>query len=139
MNYVHTQLSSFLILLITGLVLGGFFDFYRVWRSQIRVNWFNTAVGDLFFWILALVLATPLIFWGTWLELRFYVWLALGLGTGLYFFVFSSLCIPIFLKFWQTVTWLPRQLGYLKRKVGLRLKQIVARSLFLRNSRKTGV
>ncbi|HYH01713.1 MAG TPA: spore cortex biosynthesis protein YabQ [Bacillota bacterium] len=124
MAYVNTQLSSFFILLIAGLVLGGFFDFYRVWRSRIRVNWLVTAVGDLFFWFLALVLMTPLIFWGTWLELRLYVWLALGFGMVFYFSVLSSICISVFLKFWRLVTWLPRQVGYWNRKIGLVFKKL---------------
>ena len=124
MTYVNTQLSSFVILLIAGLVLGGFFDFYRVWRSRVRVNWLVTSVGDLLFWFLALVIITPLIFWGTWLELRLYVWLALGAGMVFYFGVLSSICIPVFLKFWRLVTWLPRQVGYWSRKLVLLLKKL---------------
>jgi spore cortex biosynthesis protein YabQ len=115
MEYVITQLSSFLILLLTGLVLGGFFDLYRTWRGTIKVSRLVTAVGDLFFWLVVLVTAILLIFRSTWLELRLYVWLAVGLGLVLYLTVFSSLLIPCFVKLWRILLCWPRQMGRVKQ------------------------
>jgi spore cortex biosynthesis protein YabQ len=122
-EYVTTQLSSFLILLITGMLLGSFFDFYRVLRGVVRAGALFTMAGDLFFWLGAFVLAVPLIYWSTWLELRFYVWVALLLGLLLYFPVFSPLLIPLYLKFWRTVTWLPRRLRLMVQKAGVVIKR----------------
>jgi spore cortex biosynthesis protein YabQ len=122
-EYVTTQLSSFLILLFTGVLLGAFFDFYRVLRGVVRADTLFTMVGDLLFWLGAFVWAAPLIYWSTWLELRLYVWVALLLGILLYFPVFSSLLIPLYLRFWRTVTWLPRQLFLLVQKAGVLMKR----------------
>ncbi|MGD8399829.1 MAG: spore cortex biosynthesis protein YabQ [Bacillota bacterium] len=119
MEYVTVQLSSFVTLLLTGMVLGGFFDLYRVWRSTVKVNWFITAGGDLLFWLIALLMATPLIFWSTWLELRLYVWLAIIAGVVMYFVTFSRLLLPVLLRLVRTVTWMPRQLLRLKRQFQL--------------------
>jgi spore cortex biosynthesis protein YabQ len=119
MEYVVVQLSSFLTLLLTGMVLGGLFDLYRVWRGTIRVNWLITAGGDLAFWLIALLIATPLIFWSTWLELRFYVGLAITTGLVVYFMVFSRLVLPWLVRFWRTVTWLPRQVSRVKQQCRL--------------------
>lgn len=91
------------------MILGGFFDLYRVFRSTIKVNKLIDAIGDLLFWLLSLLLLGPLIYWSTWLELRFYVWLALGAGLFFYLAVFSPKLIRIYLRFWKAITWLPRQ------------------------------
>ena len=123
MEYVTTQLSSFLILLITGMLLGAFFDFYRVLRGVVRVGALFTMAGDLLFWLGAFILAVPLIYWSTWLELRFYIWVALLLGILLYFLVFSPLLIPLYLKFWRTFTWLPRRLQLIVQKAGMLMKR----------------
>lgn len=116
MEYVNLQFNSFLILILTGMVWGGLFDLYRVFRSTIRVNKAIDALGDLLFWSLSLLLVSPLIYWSTWLELRFYVWLALGAGLAVYFVIFSPKLIPVYLRFWRTITWLPRQvLNFIQR------------------------
>lgn len=110
MAYVNFQLSALLILLFTGMVFGGFFDLYRVFRSQIKVNKTIDMVGDILFWIFAAFLVVPLIYWGTWLELRVYVWIAIIIGLVFYYTFFSRLFIPVFKKFWQIMGWLPRLL-----------------------------
>lgn len=110
MEYVNLQFNSFLLLILTGMIFGGLFDLYRVFRSTIRVNKIIDAIGDLLFWLLSLMLLGPLIYWSTWLELRLYVWLALGAGLVFYLMVFSPKLIRIYLRFWRTITWLPRQI-----------------------------
>lgn len=111
MEYLNLQISSLLILLGTGWFLGAFFDLYRVLRCRIRRNFFTDLIGDLVFWLLALLGAGLLIYWGTWLELRLYVWLITAIGLALYFSFFSPVLIPLFLRFWQAVGWLPRQVA----------------------------
>lgn len=110
MEYVNLQFNSFLLLILTGMILGGFFDLYRVFRSTIKVNRLIDYLGDLLFWICSLILLGPLIYWSTWLELRFYVWLGLGVGLAFYLTVFSPVLIRFYLRFWKAITWLPRQL-----------------------------
>lgn len=124
MEYVNLQFNSFLILILTGMVLGGFYDLYRVFRSTIRVNKLIDNLGDLLFWCLSLLLIGPLIYWSTWLELRFYVWLALGAGLISYFLVFSPKLIRIYVKFWRTITWLPRQVMNFIQRIKFLIEKI---------------
>lgn len=106
------------------MILGGFFDLYRVFRSTIKVNKLIDSVGDLFFWLCALILLGPLLYWSTWLELRFYVWLALGAGMVFYMMVFSPKLIWVYLRFWKAITWLPRQFVNLTQRFKFAIEKI---------------
>lgn len=127
MEYVNLQLNSFLILFLTGMFWGGFLDLYRVFRSTIKVNVVIDTLGDLFFWLMSLLLLGPLVYWSTWLELRFYVWLALGIGLIFYFSIFSAKLIRFYLRFWKAITWAPRQMGKLTRYLKLLITKIAFR------------
>ena len=107
MEFIYLQLNTFLVLLFTGILWGIFFDLYRVFRSQIRVNRAIDIIGDVIFWILAAILIIPFIYWATWLELRLFVWIIILLGLILYFTCLSSILIPVFKIFWQAVNWFP--------------------------------
>ncbi len=107
MEFIYLQLNIFLVLLFTGILWGIFFDLYRVFRSQIRVNRAIDIIGDVIFWILAAILIIPFIYWATWLELRLFVWIIILLGLILYFTCLSSILIPVFKIFWQAVNWFP--------------------------------
>jgi spore cortex biosynthesis protein YabQ len=114
-NNVNVQLSSVLIVLLAGMILGAVVDLYRVLRGRIignknRRRGLVDFFGDLCFWGLALILITPILFWGTWLELRLYVWLLMPAGVILYFGIFSPALIPLYLNFWLMVFWLPKKL-----------------------------
>ncbi len=111
MEYVNLQFSSFLILFIAGSGLGILIDIYRVMRSQLKLKGFFSSIGDFLFWVLATFFIIPLLYWSTWLELRFYVWLSLGLGLIFYYSMFSRALIPVILKTWRFLTWGPRQIG----------------------------
>lgn len=114
MEYVEQQLSSCWVLLMTGMVLGLFFDFYRVFRGRAGFKsgrGLFGALADLVFWCLALILIGPLIFWSTWLELRFFVWLLIIAGLIFYFVLFSRTMLPLIRRFWNTALWLPRQVA----------------------------
>lgn len=124
LEYVNLQFNSFLILFLTGMFWGGFFDLYRVFRSTIKVNQVLDNLGDLFFWLLSLLILGPLIYWSTWLELRFFVWLAIGGGLVLYFSIFSAKLIRIYLRFWKVITWGPRQIGKLVQYLKLLITKI---------------
>jgi spore cortex biosynthesis protein YabQ len=124
MELVRIQLSAFVVLLFTGMVWGGFFDLYRVFRSRIRVNPTVNFIGDLVFWFLTALLVIPLIFWGSWLELRLYVWIAISTGLLLYFVFLSRIFIPIFKVLWQIVGWLPGVLANFFWRLGLIVRRV---------------
>jgi spore cortex biosynthesis protein YabQ len=125
MGFVYLQLNAFLVLLFTGIVWGGFFDLYRVFRSQIRVSKTIDAMGDLLFWVLVTILVVPLIYWATWLELRLYVWVGIVLGIIIYFTCLSKLLIPVFKLFWQVVGWLPGVLMNLLWRLRLNIQRMI--------------
>jgi len=124
LEYVNLQFNSFLLLILTGMILGGFFDLYRVFRSTIKVNKLIDSIGDLIFWLCCLMLLGPLIYWSTWLELRFYVWLALGVGLVFYLMVFSPKLIRIYFRFWKAITWLPRHIANLIQHLKFAIEKI---------------
>jgi spore cortex biosynthesis protein YabQ len=116
MDHVNVQLSSILITLLAGMIFGVFFDCYRVFRGKIMGKKGRSASGlnfisDLVFWGMMFILITPIIFWGTWLELRLYVWLLILAGIGLYLAIFSRVTIPWILSLWGILAWGPRKLS----------------------------
>lgn len=111
MEYVSEQLSTCMLLFLTGIIFGVYLDLYRVLRGVFRVKRSAAYYGDLLFWLVALGVFTPLLYWSTWLELRLYVWLSLILGVCGYYLNFSQILIPMLLKFLKGITWLPRQVG----------------------------
>jgi spore cortex biosynthesis protein YabQ len=132
MDHINVQLSSLLIVLLAGMIFGVFFDFYRVFRGKIiekkgryrtRIRSLNI-IGDLCFWGLAFILITPIIFWGTWLELRFYVWLLILIGIGLYLTFFSPVIIPLILGLWRILAWAPQKLGIVIWRIKIFSKKV---------------
>ncbi|HOJ77914.1 MAG TPA: spore cortex biosynthesis protein YabQ [Bacillota bacterium] len=130
MDNINLQLGSGLLLLLIGIILGGYIDFYRVFRGKLRLNKFLDAVGDLLFWVLAAVIFIPLMYWVNWLELRFYVGIALLVGLSFYYLCFSKFLIRLFLSFWRLITWLPRQLTDRLKRIQLFLSKINYRLQF---------
>lgn len=132
MEFIYQQLSAFVILLTAGMFLGAFYDLYRVFRSRIKVNAVIDGMGDLIFWAVSLLMVIPLLYWGVWLELRLYVWMAMALGVFGYFFIFSRVCIPVYRRFWIGAMWLPNVLlnlgSGILRFIGRLLRHKVKRS-----------
>jgi spore cortex biosynthesis protein YabQ len=132
MEFVHLQLNTFLVLLLSGMIWGAFFDLYRVFRNYIKVTPAIDAIGDIFFWILAAILIIPFIYWATWMELRLFVWISMLLGLIIYFSCLSSFFIPFFKVFWQTVSWFPGIIINIIWRLKLGLERLI-RSLRRRN------
>lgn len=84
-----TQLLSALVLLLLGFAFGLIFDLYRVLRVLSKPGRFVTAICDLLFWVAytVWVFATLIRFNSG--EVRYYVFLSLGLGATVYFIWFS--------------------------------------------------
>jgi spore cortex biosynthesis protein YabQ len=108
------------------MVGGALFDFYRVLRGRMKTGVWLSGLGDLLFWFCAFVVAVPLIYWGTWLELRLYVWLVLLGGAVFYFLIISPALIPLYVRWWRAAVWLPRFLLALPWRGRLLLRRLVA-------------
>ncbi len=114
---ITTQLLSALILFALGFAFGLAFDLYRVLRVLGRPGRVVTAICDLLFWLAytVWVFATLVRFNSG--EVRFYVFLSLGLGGAVYFHWFSR----SMLRGWYTilravvdaVTWLAETINRL--------------------------
>lgn len=93
---LDAQLVSFLTTLAIGLVLGLFFDFYRVMRGVFRPRAALTCLLDGAYWLFALALTFLTLLMSDWAQLRFYTFLGLVCGGAFYFRALSRyalLCI----------------------------------------------
>lgn len=84
MAAISAQLFAIAITLLSGFLLGLFFDLYRVLRALWRPGPLWTRLGDLLFWLFAFCLLYSLLLLGNWGEMRLYVVLGWGLGLFLY-------------------------------------------------------
>ncbi len=95
----YSQELVFLAGLIGGFFLGTLWDFYRLIRYYIPFSSISTALGDILYWILSLVLGLNFIINISWGNIRFYILLSFLLGALLYFYLFSGtilkLCIAL--------------------------------------------
>ena len=93
---LDAQLVSFLTTLAIGLVLGLFFDFYRVLRGVFRPRAALSCLLDGAYWLFALALTFVALLMSDWAQLRFYTFLGLICGGIFYFRALSKyalLCI----------------------------------------------
>ncbi|MBE7042594.1 MAG: hypothetical protein E7399_03765 [Ruminococcaceae bacterium] len=89
--HVATQGLIFASMFACGICFGLLFDFFRAVRKVISMNSFWVNLTDLLFW----VLCTAIVFFSARVtnqgELRWYEFIGLFLGIGLYFLIFGSL------------------------------------------------
>lgn len=105
------QIDTFLLLLVIGGALALLFDCYRVTRNALRLRWFATAIGDLLYWLAATAAVFLGLLAGNWGEVRFYAFLALFAGAGLYFRFVSIYAVSILGKAARAVSRLYRFFG----------------------------
>ena len=48
---VTNQINLFLLFILNGLLIGLFFDFFRILRKSFKTNDFITYIEDMIFWI----------------------------------------------------------------------------------------
>ncbi len=94
MNYPG-QFETFLITVVTGMLLGGLFDFYRIMRGVFRPRRIFTSLADLLYWLLATVIVFIALLLGNWGEIRLYVFFGLFAGILLYFRLLSRQVIRL--------------------------------------------
>lgn len=85
----EVQLQTFVITIVTGIIIGLMFDSFRVIREVCKFNYVVTAVADLLFWLMATAIIFFALLLGNWGELRFYIFLGIFLGAYIYFKLFS--------------------------------------------------
>lgn len=89
------QAFLFLIFTLNGLIIGLFFDFFRILRKCFKTPNLVTYIEDIIFWILTgfLVLYSIFIFNNG--EIRLYMFLGIGIGILMYILIFSNSIIRV--------------------------------------------
>ncbi|NLC11171.1 MAG: hypothetical protein GX767_02835 [Firmicutes bacterium] len=93
---IQEQFRIFLSFLLLGALAGFVVDIYRAWCAVFLPCRKALFFLDLFLWLLMTALLLGAFFHYTWGEIRFALFIALGLGLILYFYLYSK----IFLPFW---------------------------------------
>ena len=95
---MEAQMISFLTALCIGLILGIIFDFFRVIRSTLHLKMIATHILDALYWIISIGIAFGLLILINWGELRFYIFLGIILGAGVYYKLISRYMMYIFFR-----------------------------------------
>lgn len=88
-----SQIFTFAITVVTGILLGILFDSYRVLRGTFDLKKYVTWFTDLLYWLLATVVVFIALLASNWGELRFYVFIGILSGLGLYYNCFSRYAV----------------------------------------------
>lgn len=95
---INEQAFLFLTCVKTGIMMGIFYDFIRVFRKIIHhPNWM-IQVEDLLYWITCGGFAFTMIYWRNYGQIRSFVFLGLIIGITLYFCTVSILVMKIMTK-----------------------------------------
>jgi len=78
------QSWSFLATILIGAGAAFIYDFYAAARTSLRLRRWGTGIGDVFFWLILIPFVFGLLLPANWGEVRWYVFLGLLLGAGLY-------------------------------------------------------
>lgn len=89
------QIDTFVITVVTGMLLGLTFDFYRVLRTFFRLRWLLTSLADLGYWLLATGVVFLALLFGNWGELRMYTFIGLALGAFGYYRLLSRQAVRL--------------------------------------------
>lgn len=90
------QVQTFVITILTGILLGVLFDCYRVLRGAFKPKALMTWLADLLYWLVATAVVFVALVFSNWGELRFYVFMGILSGLGLYYNWLSLYIIRLF-------------------------------------------
>lgn len=103
------QLYTFLLFILTGIVIGIVFDIFRIFRRSFKTNDIITYIQDILFWFVTGCILLFSIFTFNNGELRGYIFIGIILGLVLHLIVLSKYLINMFLKI---INLLRRIIGY---------------------------
>lgn len=92
---ITNQFLLFLIYLISGILIGVVFDFFRSLRKSIKTSNLFTYIEDILFWVIASSIIILTILKYNYGELRLYIFLGIGVGLTIYFITLSKLLIKL--------------------------------------------
>jgi len=94
-DLLSNQLYVFLIYCLCGVIIGVFFDVFRILRKSFKTPDVITYIQDVIFWLLTGLFLLYVIFKFNNGEIRSYIFIGLGLGGLFYLLVFSKVFIKI--------------------------------------------
>jgi spore cortex biosynthesis protein YabQ len=89
------QAWLFLTTVVVGVVVGLFYDFFRVLRKTAPHGYLAVQLEDLFFWLAVTVLVFYYMLHRNYGEIRFFSLLGMGVGVVLYFVTVSRFIVKI--------------------------------------------
>jgi len=120
---LSSQVYAFCVTVLTGFLLGIFFDIYRVMRGVIRPRRLIAHFGDLLFWLISTGFIFLLLLFGNWGEIRLYVFIGAGLGVFIYLRWFSRLTVKLLIL-------VIKILSYVKNIVVMGITYIITALIF---------
>lgn len=96
---IHHETTLFLYSFFCGMICSCFFDFLRATRKIYKPTAVFVGVTDIIFWALTCISSFFIIFKYNSGKLRFYYFIALVIGSFLYFLCFSKIINKIFVNF----------------------------------------
>ena len=94
-NVILTQLYSFLIYLVSGIIIGLFFDIFRILRKSFHTPDFITYIEDILFWLFTGVFLIFVLFKFSNGQIRIYNVVGLLVGVIIYIISISKFFIKI--------------------------------------------
>lgn len=89
------------VMLTSGFGLGMLLDIYRVCKEQFKIRGWVLSLLDLLYWLISAFFIFRLLFWSNWGELRFYIFVAIGLGFFIYLRWISEWLQPVLARIIQ--------------------------------------
>ena len=94
-DLAQSQAYAFAIYILSGLLIGIFFDIFRIHRRSFETSDLITCIQDIAFWLITGLFLLYVIFKFNNGELRWYIFLGAALGIVLYMLIFSKHFIKI--------------------------------------------
>lgn len=89
METINLQAQAFLWTTAAGIILGLFFDIYRLWRGWMRPGPLLTNLGDAAYWLVVAVVGAGMLLAANGGEIRLYVAIGALTGAAFYFATLS--------------------------------------------------
>lgn len=136
MEPVDLQFFSFFVVVLSGLVLGLFFDMLRAIRGRWHLSGLLAILGDLAFWLITTLLMALTLLLGGWGEFRFFMAVGMGVGLALHAWLASRTTIRLVVLIlrllewiWDTLMWLVMRLVLAPLLLVFRLLRVAGRML----------
>lgn len=99
------EVYVFLSAMGSGLTAGFLYDLFRLKRKALKTRAFALSIEDIAFWVLTAVIVFITAFFSNRGEIRLFFFLAVILGVGIYYWLFSRWVIQILTFLVKVLIW----------------------------------